>query len=283
MLCTQLAREFSISLVVQNKWRTVRVSWVHMTIIALFAAFVVVNGSIVVGDREAHRLSLHLAQLPYFSLFTAAAFGPLWLPSSMCVSYPCCAVHTQVRHMLAGRVGEHAFRSLQMFDLDSTILSTSSQCRLVRDVRTKTLQVAGDLAFLSAVFGAMIANGTIAHPYLLADNRHYTFYIWKNILRPSAMFRVCLAPLYAACVYELGSQLSRNIGWIYSAGFWVCTMMTLIPSGLLEFRYFTVPALLFIVHVQPPRWYWSILQIACFAAVNAVTVYIFAERPFFVG
>lgn len=154
------------------------------------------------------------------------------------------------------------------------------ECRLVQDLRTKALEVSGDLAFLSSVFGAMIANGTIAHPYLLADNRHYTFYLWKNVLGPSVLFRVGLAPLYAACVYELGCRLSRNFGWIYSAGFWACATMTLIPAGLVEFRYFTVPALLFAVHVQPPRWNVSALQIACFAAINSATMYMFTERSF---
>lgn len=126
----------------------------------------------------------------------------------------------------------------------------------------------------------MIANGTVAHPYLLADNRHYTFYVWKNILGPSTLFRVGLAPLYAAGAYELGSRLSRKFGWIYSAGLWVCATATLVPAGLFELRYFTVPALMFAVHVQPPKWYSSIVQLACFAAVNAATLYVFIERPF---
>lgn len=134
--------------------------------------------------------------------------------------------------------------------------------------------------FLSSVFGAMIANGTIAHPYLLADNRHYTFYIWKNVLGRSASMRVALSPLYAACVYEVGCRFSRCFGWIYSAGFWVCVAATLLPAGLVEFRYFTVPVILFAVHVQPPVWYVSLLQIVCFASVNAATLYVLTERPF---
>lgn len=140
--------------------------------------------------------------------------------------------------------------------------------------------MSGDLVFLSSVLGAMIANGTVAHPYLLADNRHYTFYIWKNILGPSALFRVALAPLYAACMYEVGCRLSRCFGWLYSAGFWVCATATLLPAGLVEFRYFTVPVFLFAVHLQPPKWYTTLLQIACFASVNAATLYMFTERSF---
>jgi alpha-1,2-glucosyltransferase len=28
----------------------------------------------------------------------------------------------------------------------------------------------------------MVSAYTLAHPYLLADNRHYTFYIWRRII-----------------------------------------------------------------------------------------------------
>lgn len=69
----------------QNKSRVVAVAGGHVALIVAFAVFVVVNGAIVVGDGEAHQATLHLAQLPYFSLFAAAAFAPSWLHSSMCV------------------------------------------------------------------------------------------------------------------------------------------------------------------------------------------------------
>lgn len=88
-VCRHMACCFSFLIVLQNKGRVVRVARGHVVVVATFAAFAVANGGIVVGDRDAHRPTLHLAQLPYFCLFSAAAFAPLWLPSSMCASDPC--------------------------------------------------------------------------------------------------------------------------------------------------------------------------------------------------
>ena len=48
-------------------------------------------------------------------------------------------------------------------------------------------------------FGYVIHRYTMVHPYILADNRHYTFYIWAKLLR-HAPIRYGLSPLYAvAC------------------------------------------------------------------------------------
>lgn len=40
--------------------------WPHLLVVAAFVAFVVVNGSIVVGDKSHHTASLHFPQLYYF-------------------------------------------------------------------------------------------------------------------------------------------------------------------------------------------------------------------------
>lgn len=153
-------------------------------------------------------------------------------------------------------------------------------CRLVGDVRRAGLRVAGDLVFYSSIAAASVHHGSVAHPYLLADNRHYTFYIWKNVLGRSAAVRVALAPVYAACAYEVVSRLARCGGVLLAGGFVACAVAALLPAGLLEFRYFSVPTLLFVAHLRPPHWRFSAAQVACFAAVNAGTLYTLCERPF---
>lgn len=147
-------------------------------------------------------------------------------------------------------------------------------------MRAKGLTVAGDVVFYSSVAAAAVHHGTLAHPYLLADNRHYTFYLWKNLLGPSPALRLALAPAYGAAAHELSSRLSRNGGPLLAAGFLACCAAALLPAGLLEFRYFTVPALLFAVHVRPPQWRASAAQALAFAAVNAGTLHVLCERPF---
>jgi alpha-1,2-glucosyltransferase len=37
---------------------------------------------------------------------------------------------------------------------------------------------------------------SLAHPYLLADNRHYTFYLWKDVIQRNQSAKYCLIPLY---------------------------------------------------------------------------------------
>lgn len=53
------------------------------------------------------------------------------------------------------------------------------------------------LFLLTLISLAAIHYGTIAHPFLLADNRHYTFYIWRKIINRTWYARYILAPGYA--------------------------------------------------------------------------------------
>jgi hypothetical protein len=39
----------------------------------------------------------------------------------------------------------------------------------------------------------------VVHPFLLADNRHYPFYIWRRIINRHAYSRYTLAPMYLGC------------------------------------------------------------------------------------
>ena len=50
--------------------------WALALVPVLFAAFVVWNGGIVLGDKAAHAPVVHLMQPLYFVLFTAVALGP---------------------------------------------------------------------------------------------------------------------------------------------------------------------------------------------------------------
>jgi alpha-1,2-glucosyltransferase len=58
------------------------------------------------------------------------------------------------------------------------------------------------------------------------------------------------------------------------------TALTLVPSPLLEFRYFIVPYILLRLHLRPIRRTQVLLEQLLYAAVNAVTIYIFLYRRF---
>ena len=61
----------------QRKWRLVRDLWSLALVPVAFAAFVVWNGSIVVGDKMNHQPAVHFAQPLYFVLFSAMALAPM--------------------------------------------------------------------------------------------------------------------------------------------------------------------------------------------------------------
>jgi len=41
-----------------------------------------------------------------------------------------------------------------------------------------------------------LARNSIAHPFLLADNRHYAFYLWRRVINVHPLARYALAPGY---------------------------------------------------------------------------------------
>jgi hypothetical protein len=48
----------------------------------------------------------------------------------------------------------------------------------------------------------MISAYTLAHPYLLADNRHYTFYIWRKIINATAWSKFALVKIKLLETFE---------------------------------------------------------------------------------
>lgn len=133
---------------------------------------------------------------------------------------------------------------------------------------------------LVAITGIVHYN-TIVHPFLLADNRHYTFYVFK-ILRQYPWLLYALVPVYAVSAWlsivalagmdedwavtpdrrkktksqeeadmidrsqNSGTRLSFLLIWLLS------TALSLITAPLVEPRYFLVPWLLWRLQVPFP-------------------------------
>ncbi|KAL1932843.1 hypothetical protein VTP01DRAFT_8521 [Rhizomucor pusillus] len=122
---------------------------------------------------------------------------------------------------------------------------------------------------------------TYEHPFLLSDNRHYSFYVWRKIYRRHWSVRYLLIPAYIISGAINLQALARNQTLWTVVGFIVSTMLTLVPSPLLEFRYFIIPFLLYTLHLGPPRNLWrTILAMGIFLTIHAATVYAFICKPF---
>ncbi|EUB58270.1 Alpha-1,2-glucosyltransferase ALG10-A [Echinococcus granulosus] len=213
----------------------------HTATIVLFATFVIVfnQGDIVLGDRSAHKPTLHVPQIFYLFVF--------------------CALHTPTAFL----------RYLY------TTLYVPRRLSLITSIWITLL------LFLTVV---VIDRFTVEHPYLLADNRHYTFYLWSRLFRRYKSFRYTLAPVYIIC----GDYVCRGLRggsvseFLTSLGYLVAIALVLVPAGLLEPRYFIAPYVVWRLtrpRIREERSY-PVVEVAMNAFINAVTVHIFAFYPF---
>lgn len=80
------------------------------------------------------------------------------------------------------------------------------------------------------------------HPYLLADNRHVTFYLWRWWLS-DATHRLLLTPLFI-CSFIYLFDLCKHMSPIVRILFTICSFVVVVPAHLIEPRYFIIPYVL---------------------------------------
>lgn len=73
-------------------------------------------------------------------------------------------------------------------------------------LRTQPRLAAGGALLLAAT----VQWNTLAHPYLLADNRHLTFYIWRRFFARHWAAKFLPIPAYMFGLYGLGRILKRK-------------------------------------------------------------------------
>ena len=195
---------------------------------AAFFSFVIWNGSIVVGDKQAHQASLHLTQVLYFSAFVLFFMLPIAMPYAF-------SIHQTLRRRVV-----HV-----------------SICLLV-------------------IFAIVYLN-TIAHPYLLADNRHYTFYVWRRIIAREWWSRYCIIPFYMLGFCLIASILKRT-DFVFQLGYSFCLFASIVPQSLLEFRYFIIPYMILRLQVLKPEIWQLLSEMVLYMLVNASTILIYSLK-----
>ena len=120
---------------------------------------------------------------------------------------------------------------------------------------------------------------TYEHKYLLADNRHYAFYIWSKIYRRHKYVKYALIPAYFYFFWSVLDELKcRDIYW--KIVFSVCLIATLVPQKLLEYRYFILPYLIFRMNIRHGTALGLFHEILLSLAINMFTVYTFVNKSF---
>lgn len=125
---------------------------------------------------------------------------------------------------------------------------------------------------------------TYEHPYLLADNRHYTFYLWRRVFSRFMLARYILVPVYLLCLLVLADSM-RASSHLWRLGYITATALVVVPNLLLEPRYFILPFCLWRMHCDSDRnrcssWCRTCVELVGNVAINLATTYMFLYKPF---
>ena len=240
--------------------------------------------SLSAGDKSNHIATIHLAQMLYFWPYIAFFSLPLLYPTLLNAVIP------------------------QRF-LPSFLRTASQQPR-----RPRLVIALPSMALMLAI----VHYNTIIHPFTLADNRHYTFYVFK-LLRQHPSLKYLAIPIYLLSAWaalhalalpsvELNSTPTNLSNPNQPAAtkpntpspspndprtatnppqrcstllIWLATAtLTLCSAPLVEPRYCILPWLIWRIHLPIPSSSRLWLETIWFVCINAVTGYLFLYREF---
>lgn len=78
----------------------------------------------------------------------------------------------------------------------------------------------------------------------------------------------------------LTSVILGNNTLLFNLGYLITLVLTLVPSPLLEFRYFIIPYLFYMIHVPSQSIRNTALALAFYLCTHVITMYLFIYRPF---
>lgn len=124
------------------------------------------------------------------------------------------------------------------------------------------------------IFLIIVHYNTLVHPYLLADNRHYIFYIWNRFYGKYYWARYAIVPLYVYALTSIDHSLTNK-----SAGFktmlTICLVAACAFQKLLELRYFIIPYLLIRLNANEIKWRYLLIELFIYTLINFGTFFIF--------
>ncbi|XP_064472068.1 putative Dol-P-Glc:Glc(2)Man(9)GlcNAc(2)-PP-Dol alpha-1,2-glucosyltransferase [Ornithodoros turicata] len=150
----------------------------------------------------------------------------------------------------------------------------------VKDFCKSVVQHIWFYVLLAALSIAGVQKLSYVHPYLLADNRHFTFYLWRRFLGRGTALRCSLVPFYIYAGYAILWQL-RHKSTSWRVLYCFAVLASTVPQKLLEFRYFIVPYLFFRLNIRCPSYKQLLLELGIYTVINVAAFYLFLGRTFY--
>ena len=202
-----------------------------------FATFIKLNGGIVLGklgfrivssvcstaktdfrilsqgDKSNHVATIHVPQLYYFISFSAAFLSPHLLEKNKIRKSVSSLVGTKKSvtslcyiYRRSADWREHLYRRVAA-SLNYLVV----MCWTIRNFTSVFFPSINDL-FESELNHYSLYS--IAHPFLLADNRHFAFYLWRRVINVHPLARYALTPGYlfaARLIYQALSESASEV------------------------------------------------------------------------
>lgn len=221
----------------KEDWRSaiftlLRINFGYILVAFFFLKFVFENGSIALGDKEAHQVCFNVPQLLYFSLFFLVFSSPYLISLQKAKDFLYFIYIHKVR-----------------------VLEACLVCAFV------------------------ILNLTYVHPYLLADNRHFTFYIWRRLLGRNMNLSLALIPVYVYSFWAVYTELQHKND-VFKMLLAFCIFVSTVPQKLLEFRYFIIPYIMVRIQFKIKSELLPYFELILYTAVNYITMYLFLHHTF---
>lgn len=134
--------------------------------------------------------------------------------------------------------------------------------------------------FANVLFVIIVYANTIVHPYMLADNRHYFFYVWNKFYGRYWLAKFTVVPFYIISLTVLYHSISmRSAGFqlVYS----ICTIISVALQQLIEIRYFILPFLIVRISSSSVKFKLLILELLIYTTINIIVFYLFSTKEIF--
>jgi len=251
--------DFTIGLVLRfvyclwlKKLQIVNLTWSLLIPVIGFLIFVIVNGGVVVGDKENHQPVQHFAMAAH----AIVIYGMISTP-----------------YVIAEGISHHFnAKKKSTISVVGRMFSCGGRGNMI-------------LALILSLFLSLgFLFYSLSHPFLLSDNRHYTFYLWQRYLRHFQV-RLLLCPMYFIVLLVGLTRLLRQQGSLWLLIYLAAVVISLTPTPLLEPRYFTPAVLIAVLHSPKITdsvsnriitMMWTLFFIIC----NLLTMYVFLYRLF---
>lgn len=135
-----------------------------------------------------------------------------------------------------------------------------------------------NILLLALAMAVIVHFNTIIHPYLLADNRHFTFYVWNRWFGKFDFAIYTTIPLYIFLLFSLYDNLKDQNCISFLLPFCICLFLVLGLQAMIEIRYFLIPYIILRLRFIRPSYDMVLFEFIWYVTLNACAFYVFFSK-----